>query len=470
MLFVPEVAWAKCSDDRDMVLEQSETIVNNVSRGAILDSVVKSPDSIVVVARPLSRAKFDSSVGAKYRGQPVVRPEWVVDSLANRRLLPLDEYQYSFDEKKPEPTKEPEKLEASDPHKADQRLVGFLSMGTRSEKGRMDEFANNAKVVERFEEAIKIYEVMQFFDKNNVFRIKNYRLAISAIESLDKALTSAQDLQRFGLDRGGIAQHVEEVLQTGTFSKLETLKQQEKGDERYQLMTQFKKIYGVGDTTAYRFVKAGYKSIQDIVHDQAMYASLTDAQKLGILHFDEWNERIPRTEVEKHYNFVVREAKEIDKNLKVMLMGSYRRGAETSGDIDLIVYTEEVNEASQVHENLYKLTRRLQESGFIVCSMTEVSPAMHKFNGGCKLPEAQICRRLDIIGIPHAELGAATIYFVGNDIFNRCLRLLARIKGYHLSNKGLFLAADKSLVESFDERRILHTLGLDWVEYKHRNI
>lgn len=45
-------------------------------------------------------------------------------------------------------------------------------------------------------------------------------------------------------------------------------------------------------------------------------------------------------------------------------------------------------------------------------------------------------RRLDILVVAEVEMGAALIYFTGNDIFNRSLRLLASRLGYRLNQYG----------------------------------
>ncbi|KAH3661975.1 hypothetical protein OGAPHI_006154 [Ogataea philodendri] len=439
-------------------------------QGATVDSFLKDPRSVVVVTKKLTKDKVESSIKRELKDAVVVRPEWVIDSLVKQTVLPFDGYQYVFEtNQKPSPksakTVKPVKF-----YRGDKRLLEMLQMGVRINKQDMNLSASNAKIIKQFEEIIRIYETMRYFHKSYEFKIKNYRIAISAIESLDHPITSASDLSQFGLDRGSISKHIEEIIRTGTFAKLETLRKQEQNDERYQLMTLFKGIHGVGDKTAYRFVKAGYKKIQDIVQDEQMYASLTEAQKLGITYYDDWNERIPREEVEQHYEFIKDEAAKLDGNLRVALMGSYRRGSPDSGDIDLMVYQEGVDDPKEVQQSLFKLASALAKSGFIVCSLTDILPDMQKFNGGCKLPGKQKCRRLDFIGLPYSQLGSATIYFVGNDIFNRCLRLLAQMKGYHLNQKGLFSADGKQLIESFDEKEILRTLGLDWVDYVHRNI
>jgi DNA polymerase IV len=75
-------------------------------------------------------------------------------------------------------------------------------------------------------------------------------------------------------------------------------------------------------------------------------------------------------------------------------------------------------------------------------------------------------------------MGAALIYFTGNDIFNRSLRLLASKKGMRLNQKGLFKdvmrgterkkITDGELLEGRDERRIFEILGVPWRPPGHR--
>jgi DNA polymerase/3'-5' exonuclease PolX len=49
--------------------------------------------------------------------------------------------------------------------------------------------------------------------------------------------------------------------------------------------------------------------------------------------------------------------------------------------------------------------------------------------GMCKLKsEGSIMRRMDILMVPMDELGAALIYFTGNELFNRRVRKLASSK------------------------------------------
>lgn len=68
--------------------------------------------------------------------------------------------------------------------------------------------------------------------------------------------------------------------------------------------------------------------------------------------------------------------------------------------------------------------------------------------------------------VPWDERGAALLYFTGNDIFNRSMRLLASKKGYGLNQRGLFKdvmrgprrekLTEGTKVEGRDEKVSLH--------------
>ena len=61
----------------------------------------------------------------------------------------------------------------------------------------------------------------------------------------------------------------------------------------------------------------------------------------GIKYFDDISERIPRSEIDDYLASIIRIADELKSKSNidgsVDIVGSYRRGAETSGDIDVII-------------------------------------------------------------------------------------------------------------------------------------
>ncbi|KAF4512455.1 hypothetical protein G6O67_001594 [Ophiocordyceps sinensis] len=109
------------------------------------------------------------------------------------------------------------------------------------------------------------------------------------------------------------------------------------------------------------------------------------------------------------------------------------------------------------------------------------------WHGCCVLPKTAgveeegyrgVWRRIDFLLVPETEMGGALIYFTGNDIFNRSMRLLARKKGMRLNQRGLYKnvlpgprsvrGCEGELVEGRDERRIFDVLGVRWREPHER--
>jgi DNA polymerase IV len=88
------------------------------------------------------------------------------------------------------------------------------------------------------------------------------------------------------------------------------------------------------------------------------------------------------------------------------------------------------------------------------------------------LPGNPVWRRIDFLVVAEVEYGAALIYFTGDDIFNRSMRLLAGTKGMRLNQRGLYKdvmrgpgqvkLADGDLVEGADERKIFEILKVPW--------
>jgi DNA polymerase lambda len=64
------------------------------------------------------------------------------------------------------------------------------------------------------------------------------------------------------------------------------------------------------------------------------------------------------------FDLVREEAQSLDKNLWIDVMGSYRRGAETSGDVDFLI-TRDTADGKDHAGILSKLVGRLKSKGII---------------------------------------------------------------------------------------------------------
>src|SRR5438552_12355417 len=125
------------------------------------------------------------------------------------------------------------------------------------------------------------------------------------------------------------------------------------------------------------------------------------------------------------------------------------------------------------------LVNSLVEANFLTHALaTSHTEDGSKWHGVSRLPSG-LHRRLDLLFVPWKERGAALVYFTGNDIFNRSLRLLASKKGMGLNQRGLFRDCLRgegrvrltrgSCVASESEEEIFGILGVPWRPPELRN-
>lgn len=313
------------------------------------------------------------------------------------------------------------------------------------------------------------------------WRTTSYRRAISVLgQQSTRITTSAQAKQLPGIG-DSIADKIEEIVNTGRLRKHEAVLR----DPMREVRQLFLKIYDVGLKRANVFINQGYRTLDDLVEK----AALSRNQRIGIDHFDDLNTRIPRAEVEALGNLVRRAGHEIDPRVEMLIGGSYRRGSDSSGDVDLIITKKGTTMSRDLGPFLETLVRRLTTAGFLTAGLaTSRAFNGNKWHGCCVLPvdefpgdRAQyrpVWRRIDFLLVPEAEFGGALIYFTGNDLFNRSMRLLANRKGMSLSHRGLSRdilrgpnrekLTEGVLVEGRDEKRIFEILGVKWREPHQR--
>ncbi|KYK58610.1 DNA-directed DNA polymerase X [Drechmeria coniospora] len=313
------------------------------------------------------------------------------------------------------------------------------------------------------------------------WRTLGYRKAISTLKRQEVKICTEEEAFRLPQIGRRIAQKIEEIVTTNRLRRLEYA-----SDEATSAVLQlFLGIYGVGSKLAHQWIAQGHRTLDDL----AAKAKLSPSQLVGIEHYDDLQTRIPRGEVEALGAVVKRAAAAIDPEVELIIGGSYRRGAESSRDIDFVVAKAGTASAAELRPFFDELVGQLEADGFLVACLASPRSASDgsKWHGCCVLPTTGACsgsmggegdgdapepnrrplwRRIDFLLVPASEHGAALIYFTGNDIFNRSLRLLASKKGLKLNQHGLYRAGE--IVEGRDERRIFAVLGVKWREPQER--
>lgn len=319
----------------------------------------------------------------------------------------------------------------------------------------------NARTIEVLQKMADYY-----VETKDHWRQTAYRKTIGVLRKQNTRIASYDEAIRLPTIGHRLAMKIEEIVLTNGLRRLDDAV----SDPNYHILHTFMNIYGVGINQAWKWVQQGHTSLEDL----RAHVRLSKNQLLGIEHYNDFLIRIPRDEVTALGTIVREAAATIDPEVEAIISGSYRRGALNSGDIDILLTKPTTASCQELLEFLTKLTNDLTSSGFLVAALVTPSQTGSKWHGCCMLPGAAkpIWRRIDLLIVPATELGAALIYFTGDDIFNRSIRLLASKKGWRLNQRGLYKdvlrgpgrikLTEGSLIEGADEKKIFAAMGVPW--------
>lgn len=252
-----------------------------------------------------------------------------------------------------------------------------------------------------------------------------------------------------------------EFLSTGKIEELETLR----ADSRIQSALRFRGILGVGPAVLKAWLDAGFETPSQVYATyQAGNIQLTKLQIAGLKYRDDLADRIPRIEVEAIAGQVAHAAKIIHATLiiktppRIIVAGSYRRGAPTSGDVDIILELPQYLRSGH-KDYLTSIVDELNPVEILSTGPTKCMLLVHSGSRGK-------VRQLDILLSSSDELPTMLSYFTGPASHNEMLRGLAKSKGFHLNQYGLYRGTKKIRVLS--EADIYDALGIPYVAPKNR--
>lgn len=331
----------------------------------------------------------------------------------------------------------------------------------------------NARTIDILEQMGKYYDQMQ-----DQWRTLAYRKAVTTLRKQTVKISTAKEAAALPFIGSRIADKIEEIVLTDSLHRLDSTR----NDPTDKALRLFLGVYGAGIVQANKWIKAGHRTLDDLFAN----AKLTDSQRVGIEHYRDFATRIPRVEVKAHGDYVRDALHRIDPGFQAIIMGSYRRAAKDSGDIDIIITKPGATLPILRDVVFHTLIPRLFKADFLKVKLATSSSSDNgtKWHGvSCLesvsyLPSSTTWRRLDLLLVPEEEMGAALLYFTGNDIFNRSMRLLASKKGMRLNQRGLYKDVIRgrnreklnagTLVEGRDEKKIFEILGVPWREPTER--
>jgi len=334
----------------------------------------------------------------------------------------------------------------------------FLVEATPSENEKIDLKISNevepiqTKMNERLNEKFidmleKLSKIM--LSRGEIHRARAYQKAQETIMSFPDTITDPKQLKGKSGIGSTIMEKMNEFVETGTLKILER--------EKENPVNIFAEIYGVGPKKAKELVEKG---IRNIVELKEKLNELNDIQRVGLKYYEDILMRIPRSEIveyDKIFSEVFSGIKNSDANLEIV--GSYRRGAESSGDIDVIITSTE----SKVFQSFVD---KLIESKIIV---EVLSRGPTKCLVITKLPSQTHARRVDFLFTSPEEYPFSVLYFTGSKIFNTVMRHQAQTMGYSMNEHGMYKMEGKKKGEKIghvfnSEKDIFDFLNMEFKE------
>ena len=286
------------------------------------------------------------------------------------------------------------------------------------------------------------------------FRARAYQKAQETIMAYPTDILSPDDLKGKPNIGPTIMEKLNEYVQTGTLRVLER--------EKTNPVNILGEVYGIGPKKAKELVDKGITTIEALRANQD--AHLNDTQKVGLKYYEDILKRIPRSEIEEYKSLFTTEflkAQQVQQaqaeEAKFEIVGSYRRGAESSGDIDVIITSTNPTIFINFIDSLIK-TGVIQEV---------LSRGPTKCLVITKLPNKDTSRRVDFLYTTPEEFPFAILYFTGSKIFNTVMRHEALAKELTMNEHGLYSLVGKKKGEKVNhifrtEKDIFDYLGLEY--------
>jgi NAD-dependent DNA ligase/predicted flap endonuclease-1-like 5' DNA nuclease len=293
------------------------------------------------------------------------------------------------------------------------------------------------------------------------FKARAYKKAAETIMSFPDDITDVKQLSgKPGIGKT-IMEKLEEYKKTGTLRVLER--------ERKNPLNLFTKIYGVGPKKAKQLIEDGITTIDELKNNES---KLNDTQKIGLRYYEPLQKRIPRSEIEEFNEVFDATFKETaPEGSKYEIVGSYRREASNSGDIDIIITNSE-NNIKAFDAFLDKLIADKIIIEVLTRGKTK-SLTIGQLPKSSSSSSESVPRRIDFLYTKPSEYAFATLYFTGSKAFNTVMRQRALDLGYTLNEHGISKMdsgkkGEKVNIDFPSEQSIFEFLGMKYKEPRQR--
>ena len=307
---------------------------------------------------------------------------------------------------------------------------------------------HNAEVATAFEEMADLLEI----EGANPFRVRAYRFAARTLRDLPvevgEMVAKGEDLTSLPGIGDDLAGKIKEILATGTAAAIEAQRKRVPAT-----LTELLRIPGLGPKRVKRLAhELKIRSLSELqtaaqagrVRTLAGFGEKTEQHILDALATRLAEApRVQRAVAIPSAEALVAYLEQSSGVSRVIAAGSYRRGLETIGDLDILV-TAPAGRAVMDRFVAYQEVRDVLARG-------ETKSSVRLQSG----------LQVDLRVVPQDSYGAALLYFTGSKAHNVVLRQLAQQRGLKLNEYGVF-RGDKPIAGETEES-VYASLGLPWI-------
>jgi DNA polymerase (family 10) len=308
--------------------------------------------------------------------------------------------------------------------------------------------AHNEEIASAFDEMADLLSIRA----ENVFRIRAYRRAAQIVRSLPRELAEMHGTEEFAALPGigaDLAAKIEELLRTGELKALGKLRRQVPEGVRellslpalgpVRVRALFTKLHvrgldglrrALADGRVSKVRGFGPKILADLAH------ALEESQ-------DHLPQRVPLSIATQYARPLKTFLESVPGVTRVEIAGSYRRGRDTVGDLDVLVC------ATRDSSPILALKRYGELRKVTAAGATKASGILRSG------------LQVDVRVLEPESFGAALHYFTGSRDHNIHIRRRAQERGYKLNEYGLFRGNRR--IAGATEENLFSALGLPWI-------
>jgi len=300
--------------------------------------------------------------------------------------------------------------------------------------------------------------------KGEHFKVKAYKKAQETIMKFSGNITKLEDIK----DLPGIGKSILERLGQSMLSDSNV--SEKVAEDPHNILAG---VYGIGPKKAAELVESGITTIKKL--REVQHEVLNDKQIIGLKYYEDVLKRIPRAEIDEYNEILGKTMLEIinvygfeEKDASLEIVGSYRRGAEDSGDIDVIITTK----CPQIF--ILWIDKLIKSK--VILEVLSRGPS--KCLVMAQIPGVKCVRRVDFLYSPPDEYAFSILYFTGSKEFNTAMRMRALEYGLTLNEHGFHhmvqgtngrkVKGPKLTKEFNDEKTIFEHLEMVWKEPHER--